>query len=151
MYDRYVLSSDYEVGLLIVVAFHAFKASHPPPPLMYRTEGRMLLPAGTYAACGTGKVIADYLADRLYRHGMERTNLWVLAAFIFREASNASAGVGLGTDMILIFDGDRLMRSAGQDVVKELQSDIPPLADSLYAHWGQGVNVPDALLDKPTK
>lgn len=148
-YERYVRAEHDAIGLVIVVAFYRFGSNTLAHPMMYRTEGTMLIPAPLYAAYGTGKVIADYLADRLYKHGIERVSLTCLAAFIFREAGNASAGVGLGTDMIMIFDGNRDMRVMGPDAVREIESGIPSLAESISVHWSENLKGPDWLIDKP--
>lgn len=115
-------------------------------PLLYRTEWDMLIPSPTYAAAGSGKAIADYLADRLYEHGrLDKDSLKVVGAFILREAEKAAAGVGMGADMQFIHEGDRSVHHLSPGVVKELQELIPPLQESIWNDWSGRVKIPAHL------
>ncbi len=51
----------YPLGLLIVVAPRTSQGKV--PLLLYRTDKALLIPEQLYAAYGSGKTIADYLAD----------------------------------------------------------------------------------------
>jgi 20S proteasome alpha/beta subunit len=93
------LLKEYPMNLLIVIAPNFPNTS----PVLYRTDGAVMLPEDHYAAYGSGKTIADYLADRLYKYGhLDRACTLGLAAFIFREAQRTASGVGLGADMVFI-------------------------------------------------
>ena len=110
----------------------------------------MVLPAGNYAAQGTGRIIADYLADKLYRESLDRVILMNLAVFIFREAASVSSGVGLGTDTIMIFEGDRSLHSISGGAIRELEDCIPKLEESIYAHWEGHLRAPEWLTETLT-
>jgi 20S proteasome alpha/beta subunit len=114
-------------------------------PLLYQTEGEMLSIEPLYVAQGSGKAISDYLADRLYRHGLTRDTLVVLATFIFREAGESSSGVGLGADMILINDGEQALQFIGPEPIKEVEAGIPSLTEAIDSHWRDHVKIPDWL------
>jgi 20S proteasome alpha/beta subunit len=130
----------YPMNLLIVIAF---RTEH--SPLLYRTELAMLIPEATYAACGTGKPISDYLSDRLYRQPLDKRALGVLAAFISREAEASASGVGFGMDMVFIQEDDRSFHFIPPNKVKELASSIPDLLGCITPCWKQSVEVPDWL------
>ena len=78
--------------------------------MLYRTEAAALIPEPYFYAVGSGKPVADYLADRLYEHGrLGKRDLVILAAFILREAGESSIGVGMGANMVFINEGDKAM------------------------------------------
>jgi hypothetical protein len=130
--------ASYPMNLLIVVAERTRYS-----PLLYRTELEMLIPETTYAACGTGKPISDYLSDRLYAYGrLESRATGILAAFISREAQDSSYGVGLGTDMVFIHEGDKSLYFIHPPKVKELQECIPTLGECVNSSWPSKVTVP---------
>jgi 20S proteasome alpha/beta subunit len=141
VYSRYVKTQQDEIGLLIVIVFESGNRV----PQLYTTQSAMLVPESLYAAHGTGKVISDFLADRLYQHGVGKRQLMLLAALIFREAGKASASVGLGCDMVVIYDGDRAMQFFGPDSIKEIEAGLPEIGESVYSHWKEHVKVPDWL------
>ncbi|HTR46489.1 MAG TPA: hypothetical protein VMM16_03770, partial [Verrucomicrobiae bacterium] len=89
------------------------------PPILYRTEKHHLILESFYHAYGSGKTIADYLADRLYVHGIPNDLLLTLATFVFREAEKSASGVGLGNDMFLIHPGGRNIEFFHTDSIKE--------------------------------
>ena len=130
---------EFPIGLIIVIAPRALHT----PPLLYRTDGEMLIPESGYAAYGSGKTISDYLADRLYKHGLQKYALALLAAFIFREAGESSVGVGLGTDMVFIHEGDKSLHIIPPSAVKEIEDGVPSLADAIYSCWEKDTKVPD--------
>jgi 20S proteasome alpha/beta subunit len=144
IYERYVKTEYDDIGLIIVVSFQTPRLA----PQLYETKRAMLVPATTYAAQGSGKMISDYLAGQLYRHGIGRAQLLMTAAFIFREAGKTSHGVGFGADMILIHEGNRSFEYYGAYAVKELEDGIPRLSDSLHAHWKEHVKLPDWYRDR---
>lgn len=111
-------------------------------PILYRTDKHRLIPVTVYTAWGSGKTIADYLADRLYQHGIQTVPLIVLAAFIFREAESAS-GVGLGNDMFLIRPGG--WSEYHTESISEIQKGIPALRDAIRSHWPENVKIPEWL------
>lgn len=114
--------------LVIVVAPRA--VHH---PLIYRSNGNMLIPEQYYVSEGNGKVIADYLADHLYKHGLDTERLKRLAIFIFREAHESRVGVGKIKDMILI-DEEKAgtLEFMGHDTIEEIESKIPPLWNLIW-------------------
>jgi 20S proteasome alpha/beta subunit len=112
------------------------------PPILYRTDKHRLIATSVYAACGSGKTICDYFADRLYQHGLEDISLVTLAAFILREAESAS-GVGLGNDMALIRASIR--RELYDESIKEIQAGIPLLKDAIWSYWPENVKTPEWL------
>lgn len=138
-YARYVKSQNDEIRLLIVIALD----SEPRVPILYRSHSAMLVEESLYAAEGIGKFFSDFLANRLYQHGIGKAQLLLLASFIFRETAQAVSGVGLGAEMVIIYSGNRTLEFYGPRSVEELQSGIPTLADSLYVHWKDNAKLPD--------
>lgn len=143
IHERYADNlQECAMNLIIVVAPRTIGKA----PKMYRTEGSMVIPAPYYASIGSGKIIADYLADRLYEYGrLDRGYLAVLAAFILQEAENSSSGVGLGAEMIVIYDGENCLRSIPPDSVKEIQAGIPSLWDTVHSYWKEHATMPEWL------
>jgi hypothetical protein len=134
LYEEYatVLAND-PMGLIIVVAPNV-----PVPPILYSTVEYRLDSQRLYCAHGSGRPISDYLADRLYKEGMDNNLLKLLAIFIFREAERKASGVGMGNDMWLIHDGGQSCREGvGDDHIEQMKRDIPQLSESLYTAWGQ--------------
>jgi len=134
IYEEYAtVLANSPMGLIIVVAPRATV-----PPVLYSTVEYRLDPQRLYCAHGTGSPISDYLADRLYKEGMDNNLLKLLAAFIFREAERKASGVGMGNDMWLIHDGGQPCREGlGWDDIEQMKKDIPQLAESVYPSWGQ--------------
>jgi hypothetical protein len=124
-------------------------------PILYRTELAMLIPEPYYAAYGSGKIVSDYLADRLYGvadevfgHAIDNKTLLALALFIFREAGKSADGVGLGADMNLIRVCENSpLQIIFPDVVLELQEKIPSLSDAVFAHWKRRVKIPRIMTE----
>ena len=129
------------MSLIIIVAAHAPNVM----PLLYYTEGERVVPESLYTAWGSGKRIADYLADRLYQHGLHKDMLGLLAAFIFREAADSSVGVGRKTDMIFIHEGDKSLHVIPPNKVREIEEGVPSLADAIYDYWNKNTKVPEWL------
>jgi hypothetical protein len=142
VYKKYAPNVGDRIDLLIVIASHTLGSL----PLLYKTEGTMLVPEACYASFGSGKTISDYLASRLYNDDLPNDSLAVLAAFICREAEYQASGVGLGFDMVFIHDGDNCSeRWLGQDSVRELQEGIPSLKEMTYSYWTQHPTIPKKL------
>ena len=137
-YSRYVKTDEDRIGLLIVAVIEA----EPRVPLLYRTEGSMLIPEEFYAADGSGKFISNFLADRLYQPGLKKGQLVLLASFILREAGESVSGVGFGADMVLIYNGDRSIQFFAPGNVAELQAGIPKISNSIYTHWKDNAKLP---------
>lgn len=133
------------MNLIIVVAPRGEQGV----PLLYRTESSVLIPETYYAAYGSGKTVADYLADRIYKPGQhgrfDKGSLAFLATFILREAEQSSAGVGLGFDMVFIFEGNKELQFLPPAAVKEIEESIPPLADAVHSYWEHHVKIPEWL------
>jgi len=129
----------WPMNLLIVAAPRALDRV----PMLYRTEGDLLIPELHYYSVGSGKPVADYLADRLYEFGrLEKQSLATVAAFILREAGESSIGVGSGANMNFIHDGDKSIGYMS-GVVKEMQDGIPSLAEAINSYWPGHVKFPD--------
>jgi 20S proteasome alpha/beta subunit len=112
-------------------------------PTMYRTELAALIPEPIYCAYGAGKPICDYFADRLYEHGrLDKDSMKVVGAFILREAEKAAAGVGMGSEIQFIHEGDKNVHRLSPGVVKEIQDLIPKIQESLWGDWGAKVKIP---------
>jgi hypothetical protein len=58
------LLKNWPMNLLVVVAPRSLNRV----PMLYRTEAAALIPEPYFYAVGSGKPVADYLADRLYEH-----------------------------------------------------------------------------------
>jgi len=133
------------MNLIIVVAPRSVGSV----PLLYQAQGNVLIPETYYVAHGSGKTISDYLSDRLYKpiqHGrLDKGMLGLLATFILREAGESSAGVGLGFDMVFIFDGNKELHFIPPASVKEIETGIPPLADAVHSYWESHVRIPEWL------
>jgi len=122
--------------LLIVVAPRALDRV----PMLYRTDDNMLIDEPYYYAVGSGKPVADFLADRLYEFGrLDKRSLATVAAFILREAGESSIGVGMGANMVFIHDGEKSMHFITPGVVKEMQEGIPSLPDAIWSYWPEHV------------
>lgn len=134
----------WPIYMIIVVAPRALSLM----PMLYRTEGEMLVPELYWTAQGSGKAVADYLAGHLYDDILDRPTLIAMASFIFRESQGTSSGVGLGANMVLIHEGDKSFEEIGPDAVKEVEQVIPSLEDSLYSHWKENLELPPWLRDK---
>jgi len=129
----------WPMSLLIVVAPRDLNKV----PMLYRTDGDVLLPEPHYYAVGSGKQVADYLADRLYEFGrLRKRELVTLAAFILREAGESSIGVS-GGNMVFINEGEKAMHYMGPGAVKEMQDGIPSLNDAIQNYWSGKINFPD--------
>ena len=140
-YAKTLLS--WPMSLIIVVAPRAGGTV----PLLYRTEGEILIPEPIYTAHGSGKVVCDYLADRLFEYDrIDKSYLALLAAFIFREAERSATGVGLGANMIFIHEGNKSLHILEADAVKEIEAGIPSLADALHSYWKDHAKVPEWLV-----
>ncbi len=140
IHERYV--KDEPIFLIIV--FAPIRAGT--VPILYRTEGAIVVPETLYTAWGSGKVVADYLADRLYKHGQPKDIVMLLAAFIFREAASSSAGVGREVNMKLIHEGNKSVMHIGPDNVKELMDTAPSLKEAVFSYWdGHPMKMPDWL------
>lgn len=129
------------MNLLVVVAPHIPNNS----PQLYRTEKAELCAEALYAAEGNGQIISDYLASRLYTHGLQKPALAALAAFIFREVEYSRAGVGLGIDMWFIHEGDKSRNEIPPIPASEIQACVPSLKDAVYAYWEKYLSLPDWL------
>jgi 20S proteasome alpha/beta subunit len=141
--SKQYLSTHETVGFVLVVASSSPNAQ----PLLYKTDATLVVPEPLYVSDGSGKTISDYLADRLYRHGLDKPSLGALAAFILRETEESTSGVGLGADMIFIHDKDRELHRIPKDAVREIQSGLPKLGDAVWEYWKQHAKVPKWLED----
>lgn len=140
IHKRYAanLKSGY-LDLLVIIA----PLNQVMVPLLYRTELAMMIPEPHYAACGSGKALCDYFADRLYEYGrLDKDSMKVLAAFILRETEKAASGVGLGADMWFIHEGDTSVHRIPTGVIREFQALIPPIEESLWSDWKDKVKIP---------
>jgi 20S proteasome alpha/beta subunit len=131
----------WPLNLLIVIAPRTPGAI----PALFTTDRSTLVSEPVYAAHGSGKTISDYLADRLYVHGLYNEHLLTLAAFIFREAERASSGVGLGNDMVLISHGAGPLAFLYADKIKEIEDGIPAIKDAIFSFWRDHLKSPDWL------
>jgi 20S proteasome alpha/beta subunit len=133
--------AEFPMNFLIVVVVKAANCA----PILYRTDGSVMLKEDYYAAFGTGKLICDYFSDRLYEYPrLDKPNLLAVAAFIFREAHKSASGVGEDVNMIFIRPTPSLGEtdSFGPDCVKEIQSGIPPLSEALWEYWKEHTKLP---------
>lgn len=133
----------WPLGLLIIISARIPRAI----PALFRTDRNRLVSENIYAACGSGKVIADYLADGLYVHGIPNDLLVTLAAFIFREAEKSSVGVGLGNDMFFIYPGGGPLKELHSDSINEIEAGIPPMKDAIWSYWRNQLRSPEWLKD----
>lgn len=133
------------IHLITVIAPHAPDKV----PMVYGNDREILVPAPLYVSYGSGKGIADYLADRMYKHGrFDKGSLAVLAAFIFREAERSSSGVGLGVDMVFIQDHKNQIHSIAPKYVSQIQASIPDLRDCILGCWEKDVQIPEWIHNK---
>jgi 20S proteasome alpha/beta subunit len=110
--------------------------------MLYRTDGETIIEEPIYYSVGSGKPVADYLADRLYDFGpIDKRSLATIAAFILREAGESSIGVS-GGNMVFIHEGDKSIGYMSM-IVKEIQDGIPSLADAIHSYWPDHVKFPD--------
>jgi 20S proteasome alpha/beta subunit len=131
----------YETPMVLIVVFviHSSGIS----PIIYRSEGAILVPEPLYVASGSGKMICDYFSGRLYEYpGLTQENLITLAAFIFREANKSASGVGSDVDMNFIWGFDKGRLELRPKLVKEIQDGIPSLSESLRDYWFYHAKIP---------
>lgn len=131
----------WPLALLIVIAPRA----NDRVPMLYKTEGSVLIDAPYYCAVGAGKPIADYFSNRLYECPWMRSKreLVTLVAFIMREASESVPGVGMGANIVFVNESEKAMHFMGPGVVKEIQDGIPSLSDAIQNYWPGKINFPD--------
>ena len=107
-------------------------------PLLYRTEGDVLIPEPIYTAHGSGKTISDYLADRLFEYDrLDKGMVGILAAFIFREAERSATGVGMGTDMVFIHEGNKKLHFITPDAAKEIEAPESSTRPRMFAYCAE--------------
>src|SRR5208283_3774101 len=119
-------------------------------PLLYHTDGPVLIPESYYVAHGSsGKVIADYLSDRIYRPyqqgQLDKGMMGLVAAFILREAEHSGIGVGLGFDMVFIHEGDKSLHFIPPDAEKKIEAGIASFGDAIHSYWKDHATVPEWL------
>jgi hypothetical protein len=117
--------------LIVVVAPRAPQHN----PMFYSTEGNMLSPEERYVTHGSGKGVADYLSSRLYSDNLIERWLVIIAAFIFREAGESSAGVGFGSNMVMIHNGRTDRWEIGYESVRQIEHGLPLLKECLDGCW----------------
>jgi len=137
-YTNYAIPTGQDIGLIVVIAFHKSGMA----PLLYKSEGQMLVREFLYASHGTGHVISDYLSDRLYSHGLDKPSMCALAAFILREAEASTSGVGLGADMVFIHETGKDFHFIHTDRIKEIQDMLPKLGEAIWPYWAQDLKLP---------
>jgi hypothetical protein len=102
-----------------------------------------MIPEECRAAFGTGKPMADYIADQVYEYPrLDKPNLLAVAAFIFREAHKAGSGVGENVDMRYLYGSSVSVQRIPPESVRELQDGIPPLKQTLWDHWKEHAKLP---------
>jgi len=128
------------IGFIIVVA--PLIANR--VPMIYHTERAMLeLKAQNISLTELERHCLIYFAGRLFQWDrMDKPTLAILAAFILREVEASASGVGLGNDMVFIHERKNELHYIYKDHVRELQSGIPKLEDSLMSHWTQHATAP---------
>ncbi|HEV2288983.1 MAG TPA: hypothetical protein VGR81_08530 [Candidatus Acidoferrales bacterium] len=133
---------NFPLYLLIVVALRKQNSI----PILYRTDRSTLIEEGYYAAVGTGKLLSDYFASYLYKHGAQDDYLAVLASFILKEAEKYASGVGHGNDMVFICPNG-LLKFLSKESIAEIQAGIPDLKDAIHSCWAERLKVPAWLKD----
>ena len=134
------LLKQWPISFLIVVAPRALDKV----PSFYWTDGPALIPEAFYYAVGSGKPVADYLADRLYEFGkLDKRSLVAVAAFILREASESSPGAGMGANMVFIHEAEKVMHFIPPGAVKLIQEGIPSLSEAINSYWPEHVSFPE--------
>ena len=134
------LLRNWPMSLLVVAAPRSLDRV----PILYRSDEAALLHEPYYYAVGSGKPVADYLADRLYEPGrLAKRDLVILAAFILREAGDSSLGVGMGTNMVFIQEGEKALHFMPSATVKEMQEGIPSLQQAIGSYWPGRISFPD--------
>jgi len=134
------LLKNWPMSLLVVAAPRSLDRV----PIFYRSDGAALLHEPYYYAVGSGKPVADYLADRLYEPGrLAKRELVILAAFILREAGDSSLGVGMGANMVFIHEGEKALHFMPPATVEEMQEGIPDLREAIESYWPGRISFPD--------
>jgi 20S proteasome alpha/beta subunit len=129
------------VALIVAVAFRSPHSI----PFLYGTDSDVLYPHQLYGCAGVGEDLAYYFADKLYHQHLTRQAAALLAAFIFREVSQSVSGVGLGADMMVLAEKNCLVHIIPPDRVRELEDNLPKVADAIAKAWNEGVQIPDWL------
>lgn len=119
------------MNLILVIAPRSPKYG----PILYSTDGEMLSPETRYVAHGSGKAVADHLASCLYSDDLPTKWLVVSAALIFRESGESSSGVGFGSDMVLIHNGEKTLRMFPHESVLQIEQALPSLVECVHNCW----------------
>ena len=118
-------------------------------PLLYQTDTSVLIPESFYVAHGSGKIVADYLSDRLYRpyqNGrLDKGMIGLVAAFILREAEHSGIGVGMGFDMVFIHENNKSLHFIPPKYVEEIQAGASSLETAVHGYWKDHVTIPEWL------
>lgn len=136
-------ADESERGIALIVAV-AFRSPHS-IPFLYGTDRDVLYPHQLYGCAGIGEDLAYYFADKLFHQHLTRQAAVLLAAFIFREVSQSVASVGLGTDMMILAERDCLLHTIPPNKVKELENDLPNVANAITKAWNEGITIPEWL------
>jgi 20S proteasome alpha/beta subunit len=151
VHDQFAeMLAECPMNFLIIIAAKAPNTA----PILYWTDNAVMLHEHAYVAFGSGKLICDYFSDRLYEYPrLDKIGLLAVAAFIFREAHKSASGVGDDVDMIFIRPTSAFGETHGipPNSVREIQSAIPSLAETIWDHWKQHVKLPEWVEIKPSK
>lgn len=138
-----------EISLVIAVSYGVNKGAI--QTFLYGTDEDILCLNQPYVFDGCGKDLAYYFSDRLFgpEPQLNRQELIILAAFIFREVRESISNVGLGTDMIFVSGVEPGFQNIPYGALKQLDDALESagIRAAIKALWADGIkNVPDWLL-----
>ena len=131
--------TDHAIKLVIGISFQELDRH-----FLYLTEDNIPQPINGYCCTGYGADLCTYFSERLYRSGLSKDEMILLASFIFREVNSAVQFCGKGTDMMLL-------RHTGLPVhihphgVEAIQQKIPEFAKAMVNFWDGVKALPDWL------
>jgi 20S proteasome alpha/beta subunit len=132
--------TDHSMRMIIAINF--FKTGQ---QYLYRTEDNIPQPIETYCCMGYGEDLCTYFAERLYHRELNKDEMALLAAFIFREVNASVQFCGKGTDMALMRKGIRSAAYIKPHGVESIQREIPEFSATMSSFWNGTKSLPNWL------
>lgn len=108
---------------------------------LYLTEDNIPQPIRGYCCVGAGEDLCTFFCESLYNTQLNKEEVILLAAFIFREVNSTVQFCGKGVDMVLLEPGvwGAHITPSG---VESIQSRIPGFADAMKGFWETTAKLP---------
>jgi len=130
-------ATDHAIKLIIGISFQDLRRQ-----FLYLTDGNIPQLVETYCCAGYGEDLCTYFAERLYREGLTKDEMILLASFIFREVNASVQFCGKGVDMALLRNGELGLHIYPVGV-ESIQNGIPEFAKVVAGFWDNLKGLPD--------